>query len=323
MTPSGKPILIHPLGELNAKYSIVELTNLLTKLQDDEKVLKVTKTPTQDPFGMSDYNDGYYGVVLLSAFDEFYTNIQQEPEYQEFTGKKPSTPKSHNKTQSKPDRKSLKKIWELLQEIEEKKGITTKDNPVRITSYDPSNKTNEDLYEARKTILEKLQSLNALTELHRVEAGSILYWSFKLSNYYQKVFEDYQNQYKEAAKAYQQSKQMQEVKVKNPVYEVKYSERTREIFVNNFLVAKPDFDSENERVFTYLYLHPNKKISLEELQQHTGKLAKTLHKIVENLGFKNEFKTVFFSVSKQSIQFRNPITKTDLEEIKISHLKLQ
>jgi hypothetical protein len=84
---------------------------------------------------------------------------------------------------------------------------------------------------------------------------------------------------------------------------------SREIMLNGTIrLSRPDFNGENERVFRFLYDHPNQKFSKNEIEQETGnRLQKSFHKIVENLGFTGELKKRFFDVAKDSIQFKNPI----------------
>ncbi len=112
-------------------------------------------------------------------------------------------------------------------------------------------------------------------------------------------------------------------KAKKVIYKITYT-KTREILLNEALrLAKPDFDSENEVVFDYLYKNPNKKITKDQMERELRiKIAKSFHKIVENLGFKGDLKRVFFQVSKTSIYFRNPITEDDLEAPGIGKIKL-
>lgn len=107
-----------------------------------------------------------------------------------------------------------------------------------------------------------------------------------------------------------------------PMYQITYTKQ-RQVLMNNAQISKPDFNSENDLVFSFLYEHPNKRITREDLEKAIGeKLTKSLHKIVENLGFEGDTKEVFFSVSKNAIEFRNPITKRDLEEMKKPLIKL-
>lgn len=100
------------------------------------------------------------------------------------------------------------------------------------------------------------------------------------------------------------------------VYEIKLT-TSREILLNNLVLARPEFGSENEIVFRYLFDNPNRTVTLDELQKRMGDqpIKKTLHKIVENLGFQGDLKDAFFSVAKDSILFRNPIRKEDMKKL--------
>lgn len=106
-------------------------------------------------------------------------------------------------------------------------------------------------------------------------------------------------------------------------YEVFYTP-SREILLNNFLIGKPDFNGENDNVFGYLFKNPNVPVSLDDLGKALGGKPpkKALSKIIENLGFRGEMKAIFFSVSKTSIMFRNPITHEHLKDSNTPLLKL-
>lgn len=216
LTPSGQPILIHPLGDLNGNYPDLELLMLLKKLQDDLKVLKVTRTPlSEEEKGYYPrYEDDYFGLELLPAFDEYLTQIQNEPEYQNYSSRRP--------TSSKPT----------------------------VTQPTPTDTTLDIIYEVTYT-------------------------------------------------------------------------KAREVLINDFFqLAKPNFDNENDLVFQFLYDNPNKKWTLKELQEKVGNITKSLHKIVENLGFVGDFKKAFFDVSETAICFKNPITKAELEKLGIKQIRL-
>jgi len=107
------------------------------------------------------------------------------------------------------------------------------------------------------------------------------------------------------------------------VYEVKFTAK-REILVNDFLLTQLEFNSENDNVFKYLYEHSNRVIGLKELEKQLGgnPLKKSLHKIVENLGFARELKDAFFGISKTSILFRNPLARKELDSLGISKIRL-
>lgn len=101
ITPSGQPILVDPTNDLNRRISDIELKQLFTKLEQDERILKVLQIPSGikrvqiledlDPYDPPyQQDDGCWHIELLPTFDSYFSKIQQEPEYQEFTGKKPA-----------------------------------------------------------------------------------------------------------------------------------------------------------------------------------------------------------------------------------------
>lgn len=179
-----------------------------------------------------------------------------------------------------------------------------------------------------KNILEKLSSLGAINNLHKGKVHhkkvAYLFWSFFIGDNYQKVFDNCEKDYKESAKEDEQGKQIQEVQIQNPIYEIKYSEQTREILINNFLLKKLRSFSDNDTTFAYLYKHPNQEKSAEDIQKGAGLASlKDLNKFLDDIGFTGELRRVFFKVSKNRIRFNNPVTKEYLEEIGIERLKLE
>lgn len=97
----------------------------------------------------------------------------------------------------------------------------------------------------------------------------------------------------------------------------------REILLNDsYQIATPDFDRENEQVFSYLYNHPNEKFTKKQLERELRvNLVKSFHKIVENLGFTRALRKAFFSVSQDSIEFRRLIESKDLTPSVVKELK--
>lgn len=342
ISPSGQSLIIDPTNDLNRNYREVELTQLFTKLEKDEQVLKVLKAPSRiktidfvegiipdEPIPEND--DGCWHIQLLPAFDSYFLKIQLEPEYRAFSSRKPAhkLPIQINKNE-KPNRKALEKIWNVLQEIEEKRQLGSDDFSIRLLcTLNVFGKEANEQFEDRQKILERLSSLGAISNLHRVTVNrkdmESLFWAFSIGDNYQKVFNNYEREYKESAIEYEQTKQTREIQIENPnpIYEITYT-GLREILLNKiFQIAKPDFDSENNLVFDFLYKHPNKKYTLKEIEEGIGnKLGKTLHKIVENLGFKGDLRKIFIDVSGTSICFKNPVTKDDLEKIGITRIKL-
>lgn len=329
ITPAGQPILIHPMGELVGHYPDLELLMLFKKLQDDEKVLRVTKTPPQgDERWNPSYDDDYYGLELQPAFDEYFLKIQNEPEYQDFSGKKPAQqPIKEDGNGAKYSRKALQKIWDVLQEIEEKRGITSFQDDISIPQVHFS-KVRDDreasaYSDERLNILRKLENEEKAIKDVRWPNDFQKFVYLKIANNYFDVFKKYEELYKKAAHEFEQARPIQEAILDNPIYEVKYSEKTRKILINNFLVKKLQSFSENDSIFAYLYKNPNQEKSSEEIKLGTGlESVKDLNKFLENIGFTGDLRKVFFKASKDKIRFNNPITKEHLEELGIEHLKL-
>ncbi|KKR17712.1 MAG: hypothetical protein UT44_C0003G0008 [Candidatus Levybacteria bacterium GW2011_GWA1_39_32] len=116
IAPSGQPLKIDPMNDLNGNFRDVELSQLFAKLEKDERVLKVLKASKRanstlgeldpDPYDHAD--DGCWHIKLLPAFDSYFLKIQQELEYQEFTGKKPAG------SQTKPNSNAVMTYEEKL-----------------------------------------------------------------------------------------------------------------------------------------------------------------------------------------------------------------
>jgi hypothetical protein len=129
-----------------------------------------------------------------------------------------------------------------------------------------------------------------------------------------------------------QSEMLEQIKRKNSkAYKndslyITYSEHNQKIIINDrFLLATPDFNSENEQVFHYLYRNPNKVVTREEVEENvfnSETLTKNFNKIVENLHFKKELRNAFFDVSANTIKFHNPVPKERLRDLGIKHIKI-
>lgn len=100
------------------------------------------------------------------------------------------------------------------------------------------------------------------------------------------------------------------------IYEVQYNDIDREIKVNGEFITHLQLNKENDLVFDYLFNHPNKKITKGEIEDAVKiKLTKSLNDIVKNLKFYGMGRTIFFpSLTKTTIEFRNPITLHELKK---------
>lgn len=326
IAPSGQCLLIDPTYNLNGKIRDVELVQLFTKLEKDEKVVCVLKAPQitnsfldeYDPYDHAD--DGCWHIELSPTFDNYYSIIQQEPEYQKYTGKKPPV-----QTKLPTSRKALEKMWDLLQEINLKRGITSVQDDITIPQLHHSkaknNREAQEISDERLNMLRKLENEEHAIKDVRWPNDFTQYVYLKLDDRYGEVFSYYQAEYKKVAEEYQNTK-VNPAEDPDLVYSITYT-ASREILLNNaFQLAKPNFNSENDLFFQFIYDNPNKKLPLSEIETQTGKLTKNIHKIIENLGFKGDLRKVFFDASQTEVCFRNPITKADLDKLGIKQIKL-
>ncbi len=95
------------------------------------------------------------------------------------------------------------------------------------------------------------------------------------------------------------------------LYKISYSEHTREIKLNNILLAKLQTDSKNVNFFEYVFTHPNELLLISDIEKATAcSLSDNVHDILRDLNFKANTKTVFFPIAtKIKVMFMNPITK--------------
>jgi len=107
------------------------------------------------------------------------------------------------------------------------------------------------------------------------------------------------------------------------LYDITFTEN--KILLNGSLISKPNYDSENANFFKCLIQNPNRNVSKDEFKSfNNGKtIGKSFHKILENLGFKKDFRKTFFKgVTNETIHFRNPITREEFARLKLPALKI-
>ena len=112
---------------------------------------------------------------------------------------------------------------------------------------------------------------------------------------------------------------------KETIYWVEFSDRGRRIMLNGKKqLAKLNFCSENDLVFSYMFQRPGTRITLKELEEHAvdGTIKKPLYAIVRDLGFTGALGRMFFDVSKTAIRFNNNITRQDLKELGLADISI-
>jgi hypothetical protein len=95
------------------------------------------------------------------------------------------------------------------------------------------------------------------------------------------------------------------------LYRISYSDHTREVKLNNIVLTKTDFNSENDNCFQYIFSNPGRPIGVDELEEAIGdKIKKRLVHVVRDLGFVGPLKKIFFPVvTKGQVTFMNPISR--------------
>lgn len=96
---------------------------------------------------------------------------------------------------------------------------------------------------------------------------------------------------------------------------IDYNTFQNEIVINIegkvYKLASFNYDSNPEKLFRYIYEHPNQHISLDELV-NKAKIDQSsisdITTLLTKIGFKGNIRNLFIRASKQSIYFKNPIT---------------
>ncbi len=231
-----------------------------------------------------------------------------------------------DKIERKYTRKSLEKIWGLLYEIENKRGITLKGDDISIPQVHFSKARNEreaiDYSKDRLSLLRKLEYEEYAIKDVVWPDDFHGYITFKLGSGYYDAYNFYKEEYEKVAKEYEANKSLEQTK-DGPVYKIIYTPNREILLDGRYLIAKPNFESENETVFTYIYNNPNRRITRKEIEEKTKKiLTKTLPNILDKLRIKGDLKEAFFTVSSEAVEFRNPVTQEMLEKLGIKRIKI-
>jgi len=107
------------------------------------------------------------------------------------------------------------------------------------------------------------------------------------------------------------------------IHRIEFKNNRKIILDGKIKLSKPDFYSENDNFFNFVYNNSNRKINISEIEAVVGKLKKRPVNILADLGFKGDTKKMFFpAVSAEAIMFINPITKKYLKDNNLKKLKL-
>jgi hypothetical protein len=297
ITPKGRPIGLHLADDLATNYSPQDLIDLLKKLEDD-KVAKLVGLPT-------DQNYHKYQVELLPDFDSYVIGLTRDPGYLEWSGKKPSQHVGHSLnnqidlTKSKEENAdrylSAANAQELLRMSDERRK--------EVMDYALTTAQQIELQQSRKVISDALKHWDSVAKID-VVASNLVPSLITPPNY--------EAEQSATLRRIERNLQAKPVTVQNnqrEYHEISYT-GSRQIIFDDFIeLGHPGFDGENDRVFTFLYQHPDEKFTIQQVREATRlNLQKSFHKIVENLGFRGDLIKMFFDISATDIRFRKRIT---------------
>jgi hypothetical protein len=320
VTPKGKPVALHPTNDLSNHYSKLDFIELFETLQQQDVAKLLNQLPTDQTYGK-------YQIELLPGFDSYVEKLEENPEYLEWSGKKPK-PKNYfsaerrvdfskSKEQNKDKYISVGQIEELMKMPKDKRAKIEKTSLTQ-EHLDDITEFQDGLAKASKALKEKmdtaLKSLVPKMNFHDV---------MKTDHIAIAPPPNYQAQSVGLLKQLVEQQRQQDKNDNKAVLKITYTS-SRQIMLNGvFQLARPTLNGTNDLVFNHLYQNPGKSFSKHQLEEATGqKISKTLHKIVENLGFKGDLAKAFFSVSKNNIVFRNPITRDELNDMGLGSIKL-
>jgi len=320
VTPKGKPVALHPMNDLNNNYSKPDFPELFETLEQDNVAKLLNQFPTDQTYEK-------YLIELLPGFDDYVEKLEENPEYLEWSGKKPK-PKNYfsperrvdfskSKEENKDKYISVGQIEELMKMSDDERAkieqhSLTKEHLDDITEFQDGLKEASKVFKQRAD--EVLKSL-----IPKINFGDVM----KTNTVAIAPPTNYQAQSVGLLRQLVERQKEEDKNDTKAVLKITYTS-SRQVMLNGiFQLAKPTLNGTNDLVFNHLYQNPGKSFSKQQLEIAIGqKISKTLHKIVENLGFKGDLAKACFSVSKNDILFRNAITRDELNDMGLGNIKL-
>jgi len=321
ITPANEPINIS-FNNISRAFDNVETQTILRKLEKDDGIISIIHI--SDGVIRHRQRSKYFGhhFTLTDKFYPFLEKLEQKIIVHQN--------QQINNIKKKIENFSIKTIEDyrvLLNVIKYQQETTITNSDIEIIcqeNYFEDYQINSD---TTKKIIAKLHDDFGIVKIKKFDKGDTVTGYGNFSSIHIEIIE---NKFFNFMKLIEdQFKKLKGIKnidsTKDNDLRITYSEHSREILLNNFfLIAKPDFNSENEQVFYYLYKNPNKNITKAEIIEDLKiTLTKDFGKIIENLKFKGDLRRAFFDISKNSIQFYNPVSKERLEALGIRNIQIQ
>lgn len=302
------------------KYDGLDLQETFNALEK-ARAASLEHTPTDQTWNR-------YLVKILPDFDAYVTKLEEDPEYLEWSGKKPK-PKNYfsperrvdfskSKEENKDKYISVGQIEELMKMPKDERVRIEKDNLTK-EHLDDITEFQDGLREASKVLQQKAEAALSSIRIPKINFPDVM----KTNTVALTLPPDYQAQSVGLLKQLVEQQKEKDKKDNKAVLTITYTSSLQVMLNGIFQLAKPTLNGTNDLVFNHLYQNPGKSFSKHQLETAIGqKISKTLHKIVENLGFKGDLAKAFFSVSKNNILFRNPLTRSELNDMGLGNIKL-
>jgi hypothetical protein len=324
MTPSDEPISLVFHNKVRP-FNFTETPVILKKLEKDDQIISITYISDGVIRSGQAKNQGGHIFTITDKFDSYYQGLKER------------LSKSQNQQEDIIKQKvegfsidTIENYLNLLNTIKNKHETTPTNENVKLSCanhYHGDHRIFPDLVDI---LTKKLQSDFSIIRIISFDKGDMITGYGNRPEFQIKIIEDkflnflklVENRFQSLSnKTGNQSSQS----LKSDNLRISYSEHSREIILNDlFLISKPDFDSENERVFDYLYKNPNRTIGKGEIIEDLKiSLTKDFNKIVENLKFKKDLRKAFFDISQDSIKFYNPVSKERLAGLGIKNIPIE
>jgi hypothetical protein len=103
---------------------------------------------------------------------------------------------------------------------------------------------------------------------------------------------------------------------------LKMSYNNHKLKINEIVIARPHFDSENDHFAMYITTNSNNKLTSAEFKKFNGGImTKKFDQIINDLGFKGNIKKLFFpNISTKAVEFKNQIIHEDMKKVGIDDI---
>ncbi|MFA6587581.1 MAG: hypothetical protein WCT08_00790 [Patescibacteria group bacterium] len=243
-----------------------------------------------------------------------------------------------DKNQLQLKRDGLLKIKRILLYIRQRKEIAPRDQVNFNIKW-------TDFFEAGRGLVKNQSEVESILKKASLEGGGIRYRWITLTDHVAPLdhfsiqiidnvaFENYlkwvADEYEDVEPSFQKlkagSKKKQSIVYSHnsidprSIYSI-FRPKTRELIINDRILSRPNFDSENDKFCEYVFAHPDQKHTKKDIESGMRTtLKKSLHQIIDDLGFTKELKKLFFpGISSAGVEFRTKIDTQNLRSLNIN-----